>query len=87
LVRHSLLIHKLNRNLVLGVKCPLLGVMLFDAAGDISSNPGIKRFIPAVYYIEEPGHGIKGKIDYGKILCTCCAPSGLASAKFPIEKI
>ena len=52
----GLLIDKFNRSLVLGVECAFLSIMLFETAGDISSNAGIKGFIPALHYVERPRH-------------------------------
>jgi len=50
----GLLIGKFNRSLVLSVESSFFGIMLFEAAGDISSNAGIKGFIPALHYVERP---------------------------------
>jgi hypothetical protein len=80
LVRNDLLIHKLNRKLVLGIKCSLLGIMLFETTGNISSNAGVKRCIAAFYYIEVPGHRIGG--DY-----TLASPLRGSQVSFPDFKI
>lgn len=78
LAGHILLMHELNRSLILGIKGAFFGVMLFEAAGNIRGDASIKCFIVTLDYIEEPRHG---EVFSGKI-CTCCAPSGLASAIF-----
>jgi hypothetical protein len=47
--------------------------MLFEAAGDIRGNTGVKRAVTTADYVEEPRHKI-GKLtrDSGKF-CTCFA--------------